>query len=81
MSTLTFQTVKRDSFFTRLDFRTKLFMMVIMTSIAFMWESFVLEAMLALAVVLACLAVGVKISYIRKLIVLSLADYHTGILC
>ncbi len=75
MSILTFQTVARDSFFTRLDFRPKLFMMAVITIVAFVWESPVLEGLLALAVVLACLAVGVKFSYIRKLIVVMLPFY------
>jgi energy-coupling factor transport system permease protein len=70
MSTLTLQTVERDSFFTRLDFRPKLFMMAILTLIAFVWESPVMEGLLALAIVAACLAVGVKFRYIRKLIVI-----------
>ena len=33
MSTLAFRTVERDSFFTRLDFRPKLFMIAIITVI------------------------------------------------
>ncbi len=75
MSTLTFQTVERDSFFTRLDFRPKLFMMAILTIIAFVWESPVMGGLLALAVILACLAVGVKFSYIRKLFVIMIPFY------
>lgn len=67
MSTLIFQTVERDSFFTRLDFRPKLFMMVVLTVIAFVWESPIMEGALAVVVVLACWLVGVKFSYICKL--------------
>lgn len=70
-----FQTVEHDSFFTRLDFRPKLFMMAVITIIAFVWESPVMEGLLTLAVVLACLAVGVKFSYIRKLIVIMFPFY------
>lgn len=75
MSTLTFQTVERDSFFTRLDFRPKLFMMGVLTVLAFVWESPVMEGALTLAVILACLAVGVKFGYIRKLIVIMIPFY------
>lgn len=70
MGTLTLQTVERDSFFTRLDFRPKLFMMAVLTIIAFVWESPALEGMLALAVMVACLGVGVKFRYIRRLLVI-----------
>lgn len=70
MSLLTLQTVERDSFFTRLDFRPKLFMMAVLTLVAFAWESPVMEGLLALAVVVACLIVGVKWRYVRKLIVI-----------
>ncbi|HOT92447.1 MAG TPA: energy-coupling factor transporter transmembrane component T [Anaerolineae bacterium] len=72
MSTLTLQTVERDSFFTHLDFRPKLFMMATITIVAFVWENPVMECLLTLAVMLACLAVGVKFSYIRKLVVIML---------
>jgi energy-coupling factor transport system permease protein len=75
MSTISFQTVERDSFFTRLDFRPKLFMMAVLAIIAFVWESAVMSGILALVVVTACLLVGVKFSYIRKLIVIMIPFY------
>lgn len=75
MSAMTFQTVDRDSFFTHLDFRPKLFMMAVITIIAFVWESPVMEGLLSFAVLLACLAVGVRFSYIRKLVLLMLPFY------
>ena len=64
------QTVSRDSFFTRLDFRSKLFMMGVVTLVAFVWESPLLEGALALAVVVASLAAGVNRRFIRRLVVL-----------
>jgi energy-coupling factor transport system permease protein len=60
-----FQAVERDSFFSRLDFRPKLFMMAIVSIVAFIWESPLMQLVMALIVILACLAVGVKGSYIR----------------
>ena len=64
------QTVSRDSFFTRLDFRSKLFMMGVVTLVAFVWESPLLEGALALAVVVASLAAGVNRRFIRRLVAL-----------
>lgn len=75
MSTLTFQNVGRDSFFTRLDFRPKMLMMIVLTLVALLWESPVMGGLLALAVILACLAVGVKFSYVRMMITLMLPFY------
>lgn len=75
MRTIGFQTVERDSFFTRLDFRPKLFLMLVITLIAFIWESPWLGGLLALAVALACLAVGVKFSYLRTLLLIMTPFY------
>lgn len=72
MSALTLPTVERDSFFTRLDFRSKLALMAAITGVAFVWESPVLGGALALVVMLACLAVGVKCSYLRTVLTLLL---------
>jgi len=72
MSTLTLQTVERDSFFTRLDFRPKLWMMAVITLVALVWESPAMEGLLALLVIITCLAAGVKVSTIRSIIVLLL---------
>ncbi|MEJ5309428.1 MAG: energy-coupling factor transporter transmembrane component T [Anaerolineae bacterium] len=72
MSALTLHTVERDSFFTRLDFRSKLVLMGAITLVAFVWESPVLGGLLALALALTCLAVGVKFSYIRTVVILLL---------
>ena len=59
MSTLAFRTVERDSLFTRLDFRPKLFMIAVITVVAFFWEDPLMGGGLALTVLLACLAAGV----------------------
>lgn len=75
MSRITFQTVERDSFFTRLDFRPKLVMMATITLVAFVWESPLMSGLLALAIILACLAVGVKFNYIRTVILVMTPFY------
>ncbi len=75
MRALDLQTVERESLFTKLDFRTKLFAMFVLTFVAFIWESFVLSGALALVVVLICLAAGVKFSYIRTVVTLLLPFY------
>ncbi len=69
MSMMKFQTVERDSFFSRLDFRPKLFMMAIVTVVAFMWESPLMQIVMAVVIVATCLLVGVKWSYIRLIFV------------
>jgi energy-coupling factor transport system permease protein len=72
MTPLTLHTVERDSFFTRLDFRSKLALVAAVALVAFVWESPALGGLLALAVTLACLAVGVKFRYIRTVLTLLL---------
>lgn len=75
MSAVTFQTVERDSFFTRLDFRPKLVMMVVISLVAFVWESPLAQALLAGAVIITCLLVGVKWSYIRMIFTIMIPFY------
>jgi energy-coupling factor transport system permease protein len=75
MSMLKFQTVERDSFFTRLDFRPKLALMAVITIIAFVWESPLMQVVMALLIILSCLAVGVKFSYIRMVLTIMLPFY------
>lgn len=75
MSMLKFQTVERDSFFSRLDFRPKLYMVAVVTIIAFSWESPLLQIGLAALITLACLAVGVKWSYIRTILLIMIPFY------
>ncbi|MGC9522247.1 MAG: energy-coupling factor transporter transmembrane component T family protein [Anaerolineae bacterium] len=75
MSVTTLQSVEHDSFFTKLDFRPKLALMVAITLVAFLWESPVLGGLLASGVILACLAAGVKGSYIRRIFLIMLPFY------
>ena len=75
MSVMQFQTVERDSIFTRLDFRPKLFMVVVISIVAFVWESpIALAALLAFLLVISLLA-GVKTSYIKTIIVVMIPFY------
>ncbi|MCD6284423.1 MAG: energy-coupling factor transporter transmembrane protein EcfT [Anaerolineae bacterium] len=66
------RTVDRDSLFTRLDFRPKLFMIAVITVVAFVWEDPLMGGGLALTVLLACLAAGVRPGYIRTVLLLML---------
>jgi len=75
MSMMKFQTVERDSFFSRLDFRPKLFVVMIVTIIAFAWESPLLQLILAVVIVATCLLVGVKWSYIRTILLIMIPFY------
>jgi len=75
MSLLTYQTVERDSLFTRLDFRPKLVMIAVLSVLAFVWESPVIQAALALTVIVACLLAGVKSDYIKMIVKLMLPFY------
>ena len=75
MSMLKFQTVERESFFTRLDFRPKLVLMAVVTIIAFVWESPAMQAGMALVLIVVCLAVGVKFSYIRLILTVMIPFY------
>jgi len=68
MSAIMFQTIKRDSLFQRLDFRPKLLLVVIITVIAFIWESPLAGAGLVVLLTVCALAVGVKWSYIRLIV-------------
>lgn len=67
MQSFNWQTVDRDSPFTHLDFRTKLTMMIVITLIAFTWESPIAGGFLTLGVALACLWAGVKWRYLATI--------------
>lgn len=75
MSMLKFQTVERDSFFTRLDFRPKLVMMVVISIIAFVWESPLMQVVMAALIITAALIVGVKFSYVRLVVTVMIPFY------
>jgi energy-coupling factor transport system permease protein len=75
MSQLGFQTVERDSLFTRLDFRSKVVMAAVISTLAFVWESPIAGAALALTVIVACLLAGVKWGYLKWIIQLMIPFY------
>jgi energy-coupling factor transport system permease protein len=68
MQTFNWQTVDRDSPFTRLDFRTKLTMMLVITLIALTWESPIAGGLLTLLVAIACVLAGVKLNYLATIL-------------
>lgn len=70
-----FQTVNKESLFTRLDFRTKLVMIVTITLIAFIWESPITGGILTLSVGLACLVAGIKLDYLATLLKIMIPFY------
>lgn len=72
---LKFETVNRDSIFTRLDFRTKLVMMGVITLIAFVWESPITGGILTLSVTIACLLAGVKLEYFATVLKVMIPFY------
>lgn len=63
-----FQAVQRNSWFTRLDFRTKLLLMVVVTLLAFLWESPIAGAVLALNVLIGCVLAGVSLNYLSTVL-------------
>jgi len=75
MSYLRIQSVDRDSIFTRLDFRSKLYMMAIITIVAFSWEDPIYQIILAAVILIASLVAGVKRKYILTFLVIMLPFY------
>ena len=70
-----FQTVERDSIFTRLDFRPKIYMMLVLTVVALVWESPVVQLTLAFLILLACILSGVKMKFIRTIFLIMIPFY------
>ncbi|MEA5510258.1 energy-coupling factor transporter transmembrane component T [Crocosphaera sp. UHCC 0190] len=70
-----FETVDHDSIFTRLDFRTKLVMMGVITLIAFIWESPITGGILTLIVAFSCLFAGVKLAYFKTVLKVMIPFY------
>jgi energy-coupling factor transport system permease protein len=70
-----FQTVQYDSLFTRLDFRSKLVIILSITILAFVWESPIAGVVLMLAVILSCILAGVKLNYLSTLFKLMIPFY------
>jgi energy-coupling factor transport system permease protein len=75
MTLMRFQTVERHSPLTRLDFRPKLLMVVIISIVAFVWESPLTLAGLMLALIATSLLTGVKASYIKTLLTMMIPFY------
>lgn len=67
--------IERDSFFKRLDFRTKLLMMASVTMIAFMWENPLLVGLLNLVVIIACIIAGIKLKYLGTILKVMIPFY------
>jgi energy-coupling factor transport system permease protein len=70
-----FQTVERDSVFTRLDFRPKIYMMLVLTVVALIWESPVVQLSLAFLILIACFLSGVKMKFIRTILLIMTPFY------
>jgi len=70
-----FQTVERESLFTRLDFRPKLLMIAVISVVAFVWESPIALAALALILISTSLLAGVKPGYIRTIVAVMIPFY------
>lgn len=58
------QTVEKDSLFTRLDFRSKMLIMLGVTFLAFLWDDPIYQAILTGLILAACFVAGVKKEYI-----------------
>ena len=72
MNSIIFRVVERRSFFTQLDFRSKFFAAVVLTVIAFTWESPLLQGCLAVILISASLAAGVRPRYLLNLMIFML---------
>ena len=66
-----YQQRAHDSYFTRLDFRSKLFMIGAVTTVALLWQSLTASALLTLGIILVALWVGIEWRYIRSVLLLS----------
>ena len=69
------QTVKYDSLFTRLDFRSKLVVMLSVTILAFLWESPIAGGILMLSVIAACVLAGVRLNYLGTILKVMIPFY------
>ncbi len=63
-------TARRESLFTRLDFRSKLAMLTAFTVVALLWSSPLLGALLLLVALALALLAGVDLSFIRRFLAL-----------
>ncbi|MBD2189842.1 energy-coupling factor transporter transmembrane component T family protein [Pseudanabaena mucicola] len=69
------QTVKYDSLFTRLDFRSKLVVMLTVTVLAFLWESPITGGLLMLSVIGSCVIAGVRLNYLGTILKVMIPFY------
>jgi energy-coupling factor transport system permease protein len=69
------QTVKYESLFTRLDFRSKLVVMLSVTILAFLWESPIAGGILMLSVISFCLLAGVRLNYLGNILKVMIPFY------
>ena len=69
------QTVKYDSLFTRLDFRSKLVTILAITIIAFVWESPIAGGILMFSVITACVLAGVRLNYLGTILKVMIPFY------
>ena len=74
------RSVVGEGWFARLDFRSKLFLIAVVTAVAFVWESPLLEGALTMAVIIACLLAGVAPAYLFQVLVLAAPFYLLVIL-
>ena len=74
-----FVTVNKKSFFTYLDFRTKLLMIIVVTIITFLWESPFTEGLLSLVIGYGCILAGIQLNYFKK-ILMFMIPFHSFIL-
>ena len=73
------ETVNKKSFFTYLNFRTKLLMIIVITIITFLWESPFAEGLLSLTIGYFCILAGIQISYFKKILIM-MVPFHFLIL-
>ncbi|OYQ67142.1 cobalt transporter [Pseudanabaena sp. SR411] len=69
------QTVKYDSLFTHLDFRSKLVVMLSVTILAFLWESPIAGGILMLSVIASCVLAGVRLNYLGTILKVMIPFY------
>ena len=74
-----FETVNKKSFFTYLDFRTKLLMIIVVTIITFLWGSPFTEGLLSLVIGYGCILAGIQLNYFKK-IFMFMIPFHSFIL-
>jgi energy-coupling factor transport system permease protein len=75
MNLLKIQQTNQKSIFSRLDFLTKLYLIVIISVVAFIWENPFYQIILTTIVIAACIISGVKWKYVFTILVIMLPFY------